>query len=258
MLDHARGFNDVQVTNTTDDVACISIAGPLSRNVLAKLTSEDVSNKGFRFMKCKKMKVAGVPVLALRVSYTGELGWEFYVKNEDSVHLYEELVEAGKEFDIGHVGSYAINSLRLEKGFRLWGAEMNLDVGPYEAGLDFFIKLDKGANFIGRDALLEKRKQMLDKKLVCLTLDTDNIDAEGNETIWYEGRVVGNTTSGAYGYQVQKSIAYAYLPTIFQDIGTVVEVELVGKRYKGTVTKEPLVMLEAARARISAKEKATS
>ncbi|XP_065060512.1 dimethylglycine dehydrogenase, mitochondrial-like [Rhopilema esculentum] len=258
LLENARDFEDVQIVNKTDEMACISIAGPLSRDLLSKLTPEDVSNKSFRFMKCKNMEVAGVPVLALRVSYTGELGWEFYVKNEETAKLYEAIVDAGKEFGIGHFGSYAVNSMRLEKGFRLWGAEMNLDVGPYEAGLDFFIKLDKGVNFIGRDALLKQKSTLLTKKLVCLTLDTDNIDAEGNETIWYQGRVVGNTTSGAFGYQVGKSIAYAYLPTIFQDIGTEVEVELVGKKYKGTVTKEPLVPLEAARARLAAKKSVTA
>merc|ERR1719495_2108666 len=104
-------------------------------------------------------------------------------------------MEAGQELDVSHIGGYAINSMRIEKGFRLWGAEMNMDVNPYDAGLDFFIKLDKGCDFIGRDALRKISLELPKKKLVCMKVDTDNVDAEGNESIWYGGKIVGNTTS---------------------------------------------------------------
>ncbi|XP_057306789.1 dimethylglycine dehydrogenase, mitochondrial-like [Hydractinia symbiolongicarpus] len=253
MLEQSQGFDDVQIRNKTDELATLSISGPKSRDLLEQLCDEDVSSNSFKFMQNKQMNISGIPVLALRVSYTGELGWEFYVKNDRALELYNALVSADQKFSIGHIGSYAINSMRIEKGFRLWGAEMNMDVDPFQAGLDFFIKLNKKSNFIGRDALIKIKQTLPKRRLVCMLVDTDCVDAEGNESLWYAGKVVGNTTSGCYGYTVEKSIAYGYLPIYLTDPGTKVDVELMGSKYKATVVPEPLVLMEAARARKASK-----
>ncbi|XP_066932255.1 dimethylglycine dehydrogenase, mitochondrial-like [Clytia hemisphaerica] len=249
LQEHARNFSDVQITNETDDFATLSINGPKSRALLQELTDSDVSENGFKFMENKHMKVGGIDVLALCVSYTGELGWEFYVANDQASALYDAIMDTGQKHGIGHIGGYAINSMRLEKGFRLWGAEMNMDVNPYAAGLDFFIKLKKG-DFIGRDALIESRKTIPTRRLVAMVVDTDNIDPEGNESIWYMGKVVGNTTSGCYSHNFGTSICYAYVPTYLDPVGSQLEVELVGKKYKCTIVEEPFIPMEASRRRM--------
>nr|XP_006819782.1 PREDICTED: dimethylglycine dehydrogenase, mitochondrial-like [Saccoglossus kowalevskii] len=238
------GNYDVKITNVTDQRHCLGIAGPKSRDILQKLTTTDVSHSKFLPMVNKFMEVAGIPVFAIRISYTGELGYEFYHDRKDTLKLYEALLEAGEPYGMGDFGTYALNSLRLEKGFRLWGSEMIMDNNPLEAGLDFFIKLNKKTNFIGKEALLKIKEKGLQRKLVLLSVDTDNVEAEGNETIWLDGKVVGNTTSGGYSYMTNQSVAYAYLPMDLTSIGSKVEVELLGKHYVGTVIPEPLMETE--------------
>ncbi|KAL7854244.1 hypothetical protein AOLI_G00210880 [Acnodon oligacanthus] len=192
---------------------------------------------------------------AIRISYTGELGWELYVDMPKMAEVYQAIMEAGQEEGIDNFGTYAMASLRLEKGFRGWGAEMNCDTNPLEAGLDYFIKLNKPADFIGKKALQEIKAQGLARKLAYLTLDTDNIDPEGNETIWHEGKVVGNTTSGAYSYSTQQSLAFGYLPVQLVTVGQKLEVELLGRKYPATVVQEPLVLTEPTRTRLQKKAK---
>ncbi|XP_066273140.1 dimethylglycine dehydrogenase, mitochondrial-like [Branchiostoma lanceolatum] len=259
MEDHAlKGGYDVTISNITDEVACLGIAGPRSRDVLEKLTSGDLSEEGFKFLAVHDISLGGVDVRAIRISYTGELGWELYHAREDTARLYEALMSAGQEFGLGDFGTHAMGSLRLEKGFRGWGAEMTVDNNPFEAGLDFFIKLNKPADFIGKQSLQQLQQEGLTRKLVCLTVEVEESgpDAEGNETIWHDGKVVGNTTSGAYGYQIQKSIAYAYVPLHLAEPGTVVEVELLGSRRPATVQQEPLVQTEPVRTRLARKRAA--
>ncbi|XP_078684529.1 dimethylglycine dehydrogenase, mitochondrial-like isoform X2 [Branchiostoma floridae x Branchiostoma belcheri] len=238
-----KGGYDVVITNVTDDMGVLGIAGPRSRRVLAKLTSHDLSKEGFKFLSCQQLSLGGVHVRAVRISYTGELGWELYHAREDTARLYEALMSAGQEFGLGDFGTYAMGSLRLEKGFRGWGAEMTVDNNPLEAGLGSFIKINKPADFIGKAALQQLQQEGLTRKLVCLTVEVeeDGPDAEGNETIWHQGEVVGFTTSGAYGYRVQESLAYAYVPFHLAQPGTVVQVELLGSRRPATVQQEPLV-----------------
>ncbi|XP_078608575.1 dimethylglycine dehydrogenase, mitochondrial-like [Branchiostoma floridae x Branchiostoma japonicum] len=257
--DHVwKGGYDVTITNVTDNMGVLGIAGPRSRDVLAKLTSGDLSEEGFKFLSCQQLSLGGVRVRAVRISYTGELGWELYHAREDTARLYEALMSAGQEFGLGDFGTYAMGSLRLEKGFRGWGAEMTVDNNPLEAGFDSFIKMDKPADFIGKQTLQQLQQEGLTRKLVCLTVEVEENgpDAEGNETIWHQGKVVGNTTSGAYGYQIQKSIAYAYVPLHLAEPGTVVEVELLGSRRPATVQQEPLVQTEPVRTRLARKKSA--
>ncbi|XP_027008413.2 dimethylglycine dehydrogenase, mitochondrial [Tachysurus fulvidraco] len=250
----ADGDYDVDITNVTDGIGVLGVAGPNSRKVLQKLTDEDLSDAAFKFLHCKAIQLAKVPVRAIRISYTGELGWELYVDMPKLAEVYQAIMEAGKEEGIDNFGTYAMASLRLEKGFRGWGAEMNCDTNPLEAGLDYFIKLNKPADFIGKKALQEIKDQGLTRKLAYLTMDTDNVDPEGNETIWHNGKVVGNTTSGAYSYSIQQSLAFGYLPIELATVGQKVEVELLGRKYPATVVQEPLVHTEPTRTRLQKKK----
>uniref|UniRef100_A0A9J8AEG8 Dimethylglycine dehydrogenase n=1 Tax=Cyprinus carpio carpio TaxID=630221 RepID=A0A9J8AEG8_CYPCA len=249
------GGYHVSVSNVTDEIGVLGIAGPKSRMVLQKLTDEDMSDTGFRFLHCRSMQLAGVPLRAIRISYTGELGWELYMDMQNMSTVYQALMEAGRDENIDNFGTYAMSSLRLEKGFRAWGAEMNCDTNPLEAGLDYFIKLNKPAEFVGKQALLEIKAQGLSRRLVFLTLHTDDIDPEGNETVWHNGEVVGNTTSGSYSYSTQQSLAFAYLPLHLTHVGQKVEVELLGQKHPATVTQEPLVLTEPTRTRLQKKKR---
>uniref|UniRef100_A0A4W4E5I0 Dimethylglycine dehydrogenase, mitochondrial n=1 Tax=Electrophorus electricus TaxID=8005 RepID=A0A4W4E5I0_ELEEL len=249
------GGYDVDISNVTDGIGVLGVAGPNSRRVLQKLTSEDMSDGAFRFLHCKSIELADIPLRATRISYTGELGWELYMDMPKMEAVYQAIMEAGQEEGIDNFGTYAMASLRLEKGFRGWGAEMNCDTNPLEAGLDYFIKLNKPADFVGKQALLEIKSQGLTRNLAYLTMDTDDVDPEGNETIWHNGKVVGNTTSGAYSYTTRKSLAFGYLPTHLATIGQNVEVELLGRKYPATVVQEPLVQTEPTRTRLQKKSR---
>uniref|UniRef100_A0AAQ6A6L8 Dimethylglycine dehydrogenase n=1 Tax=Amphiprion ocellaris TaxID=80972 RepID=A0AAQ6A6L8_AMPOC len=250
-----EGRYDVDISNVTDDIGVLGIAGPDSRKVLQKLTNEDMSDAGFKFLHCKSIELAGVTVRAIRISYTGELGWELYIDQKNMAAVHQAIMAAGKDEGIDNFGTYAMNSLRLEKGFRGWGAEMNCDTNPLEAGLDYFIKLNKPADFIGKAALQEIKAKGLKRKLSYISLDTDDIDPEGNETIWHNGKVVGNTTSGAYSYSSQQSLAFAYLPLELCSVGQKVEVELLARKYQAMVIQEPLVLTEPTRTRLQKKAK---
>ncbi|XP_009955372.1 PREDICTED: dimethylglycine dehydrogenase, mitochondrial-like [Leptosomus discolor] len=156
-------------------------------------------------------------------------------------------MEAGQKEGIDNFGTYALNALRLEKGFRAWGAEMNCDTNPLEAGLEYFVKLNKPADFTGKQALMQIKEKGLRRRLVYLTLETDNVDPEGNESVWHNGKVVGNTTSGSFSYSAQQSLAFAYVPTELSKVGQKLEVELLGKNYPATIIQEPLVLTEPIR-----------
>nr|XP_042117567.1 dimethylglycine dehydrogenase, mitochondrial isoform X2 [Peromyscus maniculatus bairdii] len=138
-----RGGYNVEIRNITDDLGVLGVAGPYARCVLQKLTSEDLSDDVFKFLQTKTLKMSDIPVTAIRISYTGELGWELYHRREDSAALYELIMNAGQEEGIDNFGTYALNALRLEKAFRAWGSEMNCDTNPLEAGLEYFVKLNK-------------------------------------------------------------------------------------------------------------------
>ncbi|KAK0140890.1 Dimethylglycine dehydrogenase, mitochondrial [Merluccius polli] len=250
-----EGGYEVDIKNVTDDFGVLGVAGPNARKVLQKITDEDLSDAGFKFLHCKNIKLAGIPTQAIRISYTGELGWELYIEQKDMAAVYQAIMAAGQDEGIDNFGSYAMNSLRLEKGFRGWGAEMNCDTNPLEAGLEYFIKLNKPADFIGKAALQEIKAKGLKRKLSYISLDTDNVDPEGNETIWLNGKVVGNTTSGAYSYSTQQSLAFAYLPVELCSVGQKVDVELLGRKYSAMVIQEPLVLTEPTRTRLQKKSK---
>ncbi|OXB80888.1 UNVERIFIED_CONTAM: hypothetical protein H355_016905 [Colinus virginianus] len=248
-----RGGYKVEIENMTDEMGVLGVAGPYARQVLQKLTTEDLSDGSFKFLQSRHLKLSSIAVTAVRISYTGELGWELYHRKEDSVALYNAVMDAGQKEGIDNFGTYALNALRLEKGFRAWGAEMNCDTNPLEAGLEYFVKLNKPADFTGKKTLKQIKEKGLKRRLVYLTLETDDVDPEGNESVWHNGKVIGNTTSGSFSYSAQQSLAFAYVPIELSKVGQKLEVELLGKNYPATIIQEPLVLTEPTRTRLQRK-----
>jgi glycine cleavage system aminomethyltransferase T/glycine/D-amino acid oxidase-like deaminating enzyme len=224
----------VQVEDVTSKYACLGLWGPAAREILQPLTTEELS---FSYMRGRELAVGSVPCLALRVTYVGELGWELYCPTEYGLRLWDTIWGAGREHGLVAGGYKAIDSLRLEKGYRVWGSDVTPEETPFEAGLGFAVKLDKG-EFIGRDALLEAEEP--ERRLACLVLDDPRAVALGSEPVRVEGELVGRVTSGGYGYTVERSIAYAYLPAEATTPSTGVEVEIFGEWIAGSVAEEPL------------------
>jgi 4-methylaminobutanoate oxidase (formaldehyde-forming) len=198
-------------------------------------------------MSVRELTVGDVPVRALRVTYVGELGWELYCPTEYGLTLWRTLWEAGRPHGLVAGGYRAIDSLRLEKGYRVWGADITPDETPYEGGLGFCVKLDKQGGFIGREALVEAREPT--RRLVCLVLDDPRSVALGNEPVSVGDEVVGRVTSGGFGYTVGDSIAYAYVPAEHAPPGTEVAVEIFGSWIEGRAVEEPLYDPRAERTR---------
>ena len=188
----------------------------------------------------RDITVGDVPVRALRVTYVGELGWELYCPTEYGLTLWRTLWEAGRPHGLVAGGYRAIDSLRLEKGYRVWGADITPDETPYEGGLGFCVKLDKPGGFIGRDALVEAAERGPRLQLACLTLADARSVALGNEPVRISGEVVGRVTTGGYGYTLGRSIAYAYLPPEHAQPQTEAAVEIFGSWIEGAVAEEPL------------------
>ena len=193
---HAPDDGAVHVADVTSAYACLGLWGPASRAILQPVTVADLSNDAFPYMTARELTVGPVPCLAVRVTYVGELGWELYCPTEFGARLWDELWTAGREHGLFAGGYKAIDSLRLEKGYRVWGADISPDDTPFEAGLDFAVKLVKG-DFVGREALEQASEPR--RRLRCLTLADPRAVALGSEPV-RAGLGVGRVTSGGYGY----------------------------------------------------------
>jgi glycine cleavage system aminomethyltransferase T len=237
---HLPEDGSVQVHDVTSQWACFGLWGPRAREVLQPLTPQDLGNEAFPYMSLRETTVGSVPVRMLRVTYVGELGWELYCPTEYGLGLWEALWEAGQPHGVLAGGYRAIDSLRLEKGYRVWGADVTPAETPYEGGVGFCVKLDKAGGFLGRDALLEARKRGPRTRLCCLTLEDPRSIALGNEPVRVGDEVVGRVTSGGYGYTVARSIAYAHLPPEHAEPGTAIAIDIFGRWVEGEVAKEPL------------------
>jgi glycine cleavage system aminomethyltransferase T/glycine/D-amino acid oxidase-like deaminating enzyme len=248
---HLPDDGAAQVHDVTSAWACFGIWGPRARDVLAPLTPQSLSNENFPYMTLREITVGHVPVRALRVTYVGELGWELYCPTEYGLTLWRTLWEAGAEHEMVAGGYRAIDSLRIEKGYRVWGADITPDETPYEGGLGFAVKLDKEGGFVGRDALVRAREDGDRVRLCCLTLEDPRSVALGNEPVRIGDEIAGRVTTGGYGYTVGRSIAYAYLPPERATPGTEVAVEIFGHWVAGEVSPEPLLDPEGERIRAS-------
>lgn len=236
---HARDEVAVQISDVTSAWCGLGLWGPEAREILQGVCSDDLTNRGFPYFTARRIQIGSIPALALRISYVGELGWEIYAPTEFGLRLWDTLWEAGRPHGLVALGGGAFDALRLEKGYRLWGADIHTEYNPYEAGLGWAVRLDKGA-FLGRDALLKIREKGIDRKLCCLTLDEPGAVVMGKEPILDGSRVLGYVTSANHGYTVGKFIAYGYLPLEYAMPGTSVEVETFGNRHRATVSSEPL------------------
>ncbi|MFE0874095.1 FAD-dependent oxidoreductase [Streptomyces smyrnaeus] len=236
----------VQVRDITSGTCCIGVWGPLARELVQPLTPADFSHEAFGYFKARETYVGHVPVTALRVSYVGELGWELYTDADVGLRLWDTLWEAGQRLGVIAAGRSAFNSLRLEKGYRAWGADMTTEHTPEEAGVGFAVRPAKG-DFVGRDALAARAAPT--RKLVCLTLDDPAAVVMGSEPVHVDGVVAGYVTSASYGYSVGRCVAYAWVPAGAATPGTSVAVEYFGEKIAATVAAEPLFDPEMARIR---------
>lgn len=235
------------IKDVTEEFAVLGMWGPLARKVLERATREDVSNATFPYMTGKFIEIDGCRVWAQRVTYVGELGWEFYIENADAETVWDALVRAGAEFGIRPAGYKALDSLRLEKGYRYWSTDITPNENPYEAGLGFCVKLDKG-DFIGRDVLVQK-KQTRTRKLATITLER-NPGLYGGEPVYHNGVLMGRLRSGGYGYTVGKSIGLVYLPLDIAKPGTPLEIEILGERFAAQVDADVLYDAKGAKIRM--------
>ncbi|MCL1599494.1 MAG: FAD-dependent oxidoreductase, partial [Actinomycetia bacterium] len=203
--------SNTTVTDVTSAFATLAVMGPRSRDLLRALTAADLSNKAFPFGTSRAITLGDVPVRAMRVTYVGELGWELHVRSELALTLLDRLVDVGAAFDLSHAGYRAIETLRLEKGYRAWGKDIGPDSTPFEAGLGWAVKLTDDTDFLGKRALLARNDQPLKKRLVCFTIDDPAVILLGRESIYRNGELVGWLTSAGWGYTVKKNIGYGYV-----------------------------------------------
>ena len=235
---HLPSGGAVQIRDVTEAFSCIGLWGPRAREVLQGVTRDDLANAAFPYLTCRTIRIADAPVRAQRVTYVGELGWELYVAPEAGLRVWDALWEAGRPLGLRPAGYRAVESLRLEKGYRYWSADVTPEHTPYEAGLGFCVKLGKG-EFQGREALLRQRAEGARRKLCCLVLADEAAVALSNEPVVHEGTVISQVTSGGYGFTVRESIAYAYLAAALAEPGTVLAVDVDGRRVRATVQREP-------------------
>lgn len=237
---HAPADGSVRVADVTSQWSCFGLWGPRARDILGAVTAADLSNEAFPYMTMREIAVGDVPCRALRVTFVGELGWELYCPAEYGLGLWRALWEAGEPHGMVAGGYRAIDTMRIEKGYRLWGADITPDETPYEGGVGFCVKLDKDGGFIGREALVAARENGPRKRLRCLVLADPRSVALGNEPVRVGGEIVGRVTTGAYGFTVARSIAYAYVPPEHAEPGTAVEVDIFDRWVEGEVATEPL------------------
>jgi dimethylglycine dehydrogenase len=229
--------DDVKIKNVTQDYGVLVLAGPNSRKVLSQLTSQNLNNNDFPWLKGKEILINKIPVRALRVNYVGELGWELHHPMKQMESLYDTIYEAGKKEKIINFGTYAVNSLRMEKAYRGWGSELTGEISLVEAGMDRFFNLKKKDNFIGAKVLQQKIQSGVDIKILYLEVDVDNVDARGNEPVYHNNKVVGVVTSGGYGFRSQKSLAFAYVKSDLAEASNL-EIEIQGKKRKAKILHE--------------------
>jgi glycine cleavage system T protein len=245
---HLPPDGSVEVREVTEELAVIGLWGPAARRILAAVTPDDVSNAAFPYLTARSIRAASADVWAQRVTYVGELGWELYVAPDRAGSLWDALLEAGRPAGLRPTGYKALESLRLEKGYRYWSADMTPADNPYEAGLGFCVRLGKG-DFIGREALLRVKAEGVTRRLATVTIEPA-LTVYGGEAVWKDGRVLGRFRSGGYGHTVGRNVGLVYLPAdLARAVGTPLEVEVFGERVSAEVAPDVLYDPEGARIR---------
>ena len=219
----------VTFENLTNSIGVLVVAGPKARDLMKKVSKTDFSNSNFPWLSSKKIEVGLAPTIAMRMNFVGELGWELHHPIEYQNHIFDVLMKAGEEFGLKPFGIRAMDSLRIEKTYKLVGTEMSIEYSPLESGLDRFVHLNKG-NFIGRDELVAWQQKGFKNKLVTLeVMDIEDADALGNNPIYKDEKVVGRATGGNYGFRVQKSLAIAMVEPKYAKVDTELNMDILGK-----------------------------
>ena len=234
---HVLAGEEVAIGDLTDEFATLLVTGPRSRDVIAALTDADLSNEAFPWYRGREIEVAGVPTRALRLSYVGELGWELHHPMAHLDRLYSAVLETGAQHGIRDVGMYALESMRLEKGYKAWGVELTTEVTMLEADMERFIKFDK--DFIGREATSAQRNGGLTTRCVYIEVEDGDPDPIGNEAVFADGEVIGVTSSGAYGHRVGRTLAFAFVDPGYAAPGTSFDITILGERRAARVLAEP-------------------
>jgi 4-methylaminobutanoate oxidase (formaldehyde-forming) len=237
--DHVPAGNDASITDVTEQFGTLVLMGPRARDILSPVTSGDVSNEAFPFGHVRILPIAGHDVRALRVTYVGELGWELHIPLAATGDVFDALMTAGAPHGLRPVGYRALESLRLEKGYRAWGSDITPNDNPFEAGLGWAVKLKSNTPFIGRDALVALQGRPLKKRLATFTTDREDIVLLGRETILRDGQAVGYLTSGGYGYTVGKPIGLGYVRHSEPETGSYALV-VANERVAASIHFEPL------------------
>ena len=235
---HMPDDRSVKFENITNQMGVLVVAGPKSRELLERVSSDDFSNDAFPWLSGKKIRIGSAETLAIRVNFVGELGWEIHSPIEVQNHIFDALMEAGKDLGLKPFGIRAMDSLRLEKSYKLIGTELSIEYAGYESGIDRFIHPNKG-QFIGRDALVQWREKGFDNSFVTLEVhNVSNADVLGNNPIYANGKVVGRATGGNFGFRVNKSLALAMVSPAHAEVGTKLKIDILGDMHDVTVIPE--------------------
>ncbi len=232
-----RDSEQVTIKHITNEWGTLVLAGPRTRDLLLKITDADLSNEHFPWLIGKEINIADVMVRALRINYVGELGWELHVPIDQLENIYNLVWAAGEEFAIADFGMYALSSLGKEKAYYSWGAELTNEITMIEAGMERFVDFAKG-DFVGRDALIQRQQEQLAWKIVYVEVAAEDADVRGGEPVIDVDKVIGVTTSGAYGHTVEKSLAFVFVPPEYAAPGTKFDVEILGFRCPAKVLAE--------------------
>ena len=235
---HINKDQKVNIKNVTQTYGVLVLVGPQSRSVLSQLTNADLSNEHFPWLKGKEISINDIPVRALRINYLGELGWELHHPMHQMEKLYKGLMDSGNKYNITNFGTYAVNSLRIEKAYKGWGSELTGEITLVEADMYRFFNLDKKNNFIGAKALKEKLEKGIKIKIVYLEINVDDADAMGNEPVFYQNKIVGIVTSGGFGFRVNKSLAFAYVESNLAEVGREFDIQIQGQKRKAIVLQD--------------------
>jgi 4-methylaminobutanoate oxidase (formaldehyde-forming) len=238
--------SDVEFKDITDDLVCLGVFGPKSRELLSKICKDDLSNENFKFGYGKNITLNSVNIWAQRLSYVGELGFELYIKNKDAKEIYNLIITAGEEFKLSHCGAHAMDTMRMESGFLHWGHDISPEENQYQAGLNFAISYKKPFDFIGKEKLLKIRDQKLDRRFVMLTLK-DSKPGEPlllhEEPIYLDDKIIGKTTSGNYSFNYNKNLSFGYINCAFSNeqlIDKNLYIEIEKKKYPAELLTKPL------------------
>ena len=237
---------EVEFKDVTDEIACLGVFGPKSRSLMLKLSNDDFSNENFKFGTSKKITINNKEIWAQRLSYVGELGFELYIKMNEAREIYNLIVEKGKEFNLSNCGMYAMDTMRMEKGYLHWGHDITPEENPFEAGLKFTTSFKKNIDFIGKESLIKKKNQQSQKKFVMLTLKDSKPGFPlllHDEPILNEGKIIGRTTSGNYSFNYKKNMAFGYINSdlkLNSFIGKSLEIEVEKSKYESIIETQPL------------------